>query len=214
MVMSMGNLKIGRLVLGVCGTNCYFVYREGSKDVLFFDPADRGRHIYESLTDNGFQVKGILLTHGHFDHILGLEELKELSGAPVYASEKEEALCYDARLNLSAHQGPPCSVKADNWLKDKEEVTIAGMTFQMLSTSGHTEGSCCYYFEEDGILISGDTLFCDSIGRTDFPTGDMKKLLQSVREQLFCLPDATVVYPGHGASTEIGYEKRNNQFFM
>ena len=208
----MGDLKIGRLMMGICQTNCYFVYQEGKSDVIFIDPADQGAYIYDALKERGFTVAGILLTHGHFDHIWGLEELREKSGAPVYIWEQEKALLGDARLNGSAGAGRACSAEADVYVKDGEEITIAGMTCRLIGTPGHTEGSCCYYFPEGGFLVSGDTLFADSVGRTDLPTGDMGRLVRSIREKVFLLPDETKVYPGHGEATEIGYEKKYNPF--
>lgn len=208
----MANLKIGRMMLGVCQTNCYFIYKEGTQDVIFVDPADRGGYIYETLQQHGFNVAGILLTHGHFDHIWGSKELCELSGAKIYAYEGEKEVCEDTGANVSAQCGRPYTVVADEYLKDGAEITIAGITCKLIATPGHTKGSCCYYFEEDGILISGDTLFQDSVGRTDLPTGSMSKLVRSVKEKLFCLPDDVKVYPGHGESTTIGYEKEFNAF--
>lgn len=208
----MGNLKVESLTLGVCQTNCYYIYREGSKEVIFFDPADKGNFLYETLQEKGFQIRAILLTHGHFDHIWGVEELKERSGAEVYAYEGEEKLCQDPALNVSAAAGRSCSITPDHLFQDGEEFEFAGIRGKVIATPGHTGGSCCYYFEEDKILISGDTLFQESVGRTDFPTGSMSALVRSVKEKLFVLPDETKVYPGHGMPTTIGYEKENNAF--
>ena len=208
----MGKLKIGRLMLGICQTNCYFIYREGSQDVIFFDPADKGDYIYETLKEKGFQVKGILLTHGHFDHIWGVNRLKELSGAPLYACEAEKVLCEDAVTNVQDQVGRPYTVSPDRYLQDNEEITIADMTCRLIATPGHTVGSCCYYFAEEGILIAGDTLFQDSVGRTDLATGSMGALVRSVKEKLFVLPEETKVYPGHGEATTIGHEKKYNPF--
>lgn len=209
----MADLKIGRLMLGICQTNCYFVYKEGTKDVIFFDPADKGDYIYDTLKEKGFSVAGILLTHGHFDHIWGTNKLRELSGAPIYAYEEEKVLCEDAVTNVSENAGRAYTVVPDRYLKDGEEITIADMTCKLIATPGHTIGSCCYYFEDDKILISGDTLFQESVGRTDLPTGSMSALVRSVKERIFVLPDDVKVYPGHGASTDIGHEKKFNPFF-
>lgn len=208
----MAELKIGKITLGSCQTNCYFVYNADSKNVLVFDPADRGDLLYSKLTDAGFTVEAILLTHGHFDHIWGVEKLKELSGVKVYAFEAEEELCMDAGMNISAAAGRACSLKPDMLLKDGEEVTIGEYTFRAIATPGHTKGSGCFYFEEDKMLISGDTLFQESVGRTDFPTGSMSTLVRSIKDKLMVLPEEVKVYPGHGESTTIGYEKENNPF--
>lgn len=208
----MGEIKIGRMVIGACQTNCYFLYREGSKDCIFVDPADQGANIYKALTKNGFRVAGILLTHGHFDHIWGTKEMRELSGAKLYALTEERELLTDAHKNVSSQVGRPYTVEADVYLKDGDELIIADMAFQVIATPGHTGGGCCYYFKEAGFLVSGDTLFQESVGRTDFPTGSMSQLVRSIKEKLFVLPEETKVYPGHGDNTTIGHEKRYNPF--
>ena len=208
----MANLKIGKITLGMCQTNCYFIYEEGKNEVLFFDPADRGDYIYQALQEKGFSVGAILLTHGHFDHIWGVEKLKELSGAKVYAFEGEKELCENASMNISASAGRACEITPDILLKDGEETELLGIKLKVISTPGHTGGSCCYYFEEDKILVSGDTLFEESVGRTDFPTGSMSTLVRSIKEKLMVLPEDVKVYPGHGSATTIGYEKENNPF--
>lgn len=218
----MGELKIGRMVLGMCQTNCYFLYREGETEAIVADPADKGENIYAALRRNGFRVAGILLTHGHFDHIWGLDGLRnavnaagEPEGLPpvqAYACEAERALLKDTGMNVSAQAGRPCSTYADVYVKDGEEITLAGITCRVIATPGHTAGGCCYYFEENGILVAGDTLFAESVGRTDFPTGSMGTLVRSIREKLFTLPEDTRVYPGHGESTTVGHEKKYNPF--
>ncbi|MBO5093796.1 MAG: MBL fold metallo-hydrolase [Lachnospiraceae bacterium] len=208
----MAELKIGRMMMGVCQTNCYFIYEEGRSEVIFVDPADKGGYIYDALAERGFTVAGILLTHGHFDHIWGVEELREKSGAKVYAYEGERELLGDAGMNVSAQAGRACTVDADIYVKDGGEITIAGMTCRLIATPGHTGGSCCYYFAESGFLISGDTLFAESVGRTDFPTGSMSEIVRSIKEKLFVLPDETKVYPGHGGATTIAHEKEYNPF--
>lgn len=208
----MAKLKIGRIVMGVCQTNCYFIYQEDSKKVIFVDPADKGEYLYQALQKNGLEVAGILLTHGHFDHIWGCEKLRELSGAKVYAYEGEKEVCEKIEKNLSGQAGRPCTVKADVYLKDMQEFEIAGIKGKIMATPGHTEGGCCYYFEEDKILISGDTLFAESVGRTDFPGGSMSTLIRSIQDKLLPLDDDVAVYPGHGEQTTIGHERKYNSF--
>ena len=211
----MKKIRIGCYVVGMVQTNFYFLHLEGEKETIVFDPADYGKEIYDELTRQGLEIKAIFLTHGHFDHIMGVKALKEACGAPVYASALEKDLLTDPYLNTSAQYGRSCVVEPDHWLVDGETVTAAGITLRMISTPGHTEGSCCYYIEETGgdpILLSGDTLFENSVGRTDLPTGDMHDIVESIRTKLYKLPDNTQVYTGHGGSTTIEHEKKYNYF--
>ncbi len=218
----MSEIKIGRMVMGVCQTNCYFLYREGEQECIVVDPADQGVSIYDALRRNGFRVTGILLTHGHFDHIWGLDALRDAVNAaaeadglePVkaYAMEAEKELLRDAQKNVSEQAGRPCTTYADVYLEDGQELTLAGIQCKVIATPGHTVGGCCYYFQEAGILVAGDTLFAESVGRTDFPTGSMSTLVRSVRDKLFVLPEDTKVYPGHGERTTIAHEKEYNPF--
>lgn len=218
--MTKGSIKVGMFTLGMIGTNCYFVFDEAETDddgfhhAIFFDPADKGQKIYDTLKENKILVDLILLTHGHFDHIMGAYDLKELSGAKVGAYEKEEALCRDPYLNLSNSYGLSTGVTPDILYKDGDVIKTASLSARVIATPGHTSGGCCYYFEDAGILISGDTLFEESVGRTDFPTSSTSELIRSVKERLFVLPDETVVYPGHGEVTTIGHEKRFNPFII
>lgn len=212
--INMTNLKIGKFILGMAQTNCYFIYLDNgeSKEAIVIDPADRGDYIYEKLEEKGLKIAGIMLTHGHFDHILGVNKLRDLSGAKVYACEAEKEICEDAGKNISAEIGRSLSVEADVYLGDGAEFTLGGMFIRLIATPGHTAGGACYYFPEAGVLVSGDTLFKGSVGRTDFPTGSMAVLTRSIREKLFVLPDETKVYPGHGEATWIGFERENNPF--
>ena len=208
----MSGIKIGRMVLSMCQTNCYFLYREDAKECILIDPADQGQQIYNALSKNGFTIQAILVTHGHFDHIWGANEVRSLAGVKMYAYEQEKELLNSEKLNVSKGAGRPYTVEADIYLKDGETLTVADMTCKCIATPGHTAGSCCYYFEDAGILVSGDTLFQESVGRTDLPTGNMRTLMNSVKQKLFVLPEETKVYPGHGESTTIGYEKKYNPF--
>lgn len=208
----MADLKIGRITLGMCQTNCYFLYREGETNVVFIDPADQGKYIYDKLTEKGFTVDAILLTHGHFDHIMGAKELRDLTDAKIYILEEDKVLIRDPYVNVSAQWAKKYTLEADEFLKDGQELTFGDKKCKVIATPGHTIGSCCFYFEEDKLLIAGDTLFYESVGRTDLPTGSMSKLQRSIQDKLMVLPEDVKVYPGHGMPTTIGHEKENNPY--
>lgn len=207
----MGNIKIGKMVLGMIETNCYFLYDEATKEAIVVDPAKRG--VIEKLTANGINPVAVILTHGHFDHIMGVHEMQD-KGCKVYVLKEEEALCKNANLNASADIRKPYIIEPDVYVTDGEEITIAGITLKVIATPGHTAGSCCYYIPSEDWLISGDTLFRGSIGRSDLPTGSEEAILKSVNMLLDCekFNDDTKVYPGHGDTTTIGFERKYNPF--
>lgn len=206
-------IKIYHTVLGMVGTNCYIIINEDTKQCVVVDPADDAKSIYGVVEQAGCELKGIFLTHGHFDHMLGAEELKALSGAPIYAGEAEKEVLASSTYNLSGVMGGCETVlEADVYLGDEEEIQVADICFKAIHTPGHTQGGMCYYMKECETVISGDTLFAESVGRTDFPTGSMSQIVNSIKTKLFQLPDETKVLPGHGDETSIGYEKKYNPY--
>lgn len=209
----MGQIEIKSMTLGMVATNCYLIINKENKEALLVDPADNVLRISNVIEENGCTLKAILLTHGHFDHIMALNDLKKRYNVPVYAHEEEEDVLKQSSLNLSGSIGQIYTTQADVYVKDGEHLKLAGLDVIVLYTPGHTKGGVCYYFPEEKVLMSGDTLFHCSIGRTDFPTGSMSQLVRSVKEQLFVLPDDVQVYPGHDSVTSIGYEKQYNPFF-
>lgn len=204
--------KLQTLVLGMIQTNCYVISNQETKQALVIDPADEADKINTYLQTNGLTCEAILLTHGHFDHILAVEELKHLTKAKVYAHEEEVQLLGDAKLNASHHIRRVCELIPDVLLKDGQSLKLAGFNINVIHTPGHTCGGVCYYFKEYEILISGDTLFYESIGRTDLPTGDINTLVGAISNKLMLLSDQVRVYPGHGLPTTIGHEREHNPY--
>ena len=204
-------MQMWSYMVGSVMTNCYVLAEKEKSEAALIDPGDEAEYLLRECEKQGLSVKAILLTHGHYDHMLAVPALREKTGAPVYAAEAETALLADAQMNLSASwERQPTVLTADVRLRDGEEFSLLGHTMRMLLTPGHTAGSCCYYLPEKGWLFSGDTLFYESYGRTDLPTALPARIGRSVREQLLVLPTETAVFPGHGDATTIGHEKKYN----
>lgn len=205
-------MKIEKFVLSAMGTNCYIAVNEESRECFLVDPADYPPELSSHIRTEGYTPTAVLLTHGHFDHIMGLDGLLQEYDIPVYACEAEKEILESAGLNLSSMMGAGYTFSGAQYVKDEQILDIAGAKIDVIHTPGHTSGGCCYYIAAEGILFSGDTLFHTSVGRSDFPTGSSSRLVRSVRERLFVLPDETRVYPGHMDETTIGYEKKYNPF--
>ena len=209
----MANLEIYVKTLGDMGTNCYIMVNHDTDECIVFDPGAEPEVLKEIFDNPQFQLHGIFLTHGHFDHIGAVKALKDAYHVPVYASRQEqEEVLTKVNVNLTGSFGLPYIIEADELLRDGEVVEIIGTKIQCLLTPGHTSGGMSYYCEELASVIVGDTLFHESVGRTDFPTGSASTLIKSVREKLFTLPDETKVFPGHMSDTTIGWEKKYNPF--
>ena len=206
-------MKLICLPVGFLQENTYIYYDEQTMDGVVIDPGDEGVRIQALLVERGIRLVAILLTHGHFDHVGAVNELKAKPHAPVYIGLHEAAFLADPLLNGSAtiaRRG--FSVQADHTLADGEKAPVLGHRLAAIHTQGHTHGSVCYYDQEAGILFAGDTLFYRSVGRTDLPTGNMSELADSIRNKLFTLPEHVAVYPGHGDETTIGDEKEKNPY--
>ncbi len=208
-------MQIDRLVLGDFQTNCYVVRaEEKSTDCLIVDTGLDGRDLMTFLAERQLEPSAVALTHGHADHIVGLEAVRrKFPQIKVYIHELDGAMLTDAEINLSTLTGIPFTTEpADVLLTDGDVIQEAQITLKVLHTPGHTPGGVSFYVEREGVLFAGDTLFADGIGRTDFPGGNMAQLIQSIRTKLLVLPEETAVYPGHAMRTSIGREKAHNPF--
>lgn len=204
-------VDIRRLVVGMVETNCYIVFNKETKEAVIVDPGADGEKIASKCKELGVTAKAILLTHGHFDHVMAVEELRSMWEVPVYAYEKEAGVLADEALNLSNQfRSNRVQLTADRLVEDGEILELIGLSFKVIATPGHTCGSCCYYVESEKVLFSGDTLFAGSYGRVDFPTSNMRDMIHSVAKVLFDLADEVTVYPGHMGDTTIGAEKLDN----
>lgn len=208
----MSKLDLQKCIVGNVFTNCYFLKNRENGEMVIIDPGAAADKIIQKVNEMQGKPVAVLLTHGHFDHILAAEEIRDRYQIPIYASEKEKETLLDPQINLSGYANGSCALKADRYLTDLQVVELAGFSVQMIATPGHTVGSCCYYLKDEEILFSGDTVFCGSVGRTDFPQGSTADIVRSLHRLLDALPEETEVYPGHDASTTIGYEKRYNPF--
>lgn len=208
----MEKIIIKSIVLGAVATNCLLIMNQESKELIIVDPADSADTIAEAITELNAKPVAILLTHGHFDHILATDDLRDMYEIPVYAYEEEQDILENTGLNLSGSWSAGYTTKADQLTRNAQKLTLAGIEIAVLHTPGHTKGSCCYYLAEAKTLISGDTLFAGSVGRMDFPTSSGAQMKQSIQRLMAEVPEDVIVYPGHGETTTIGYEKRYNPF--
>ena len=207
-------MKIMYMVLGPFMTNTYIVYNEQTLEGLVVDPSFSPEQYIHAIQEKKIHLKSILLTHGHVDHMAGMNELrKAFPEAEMYMDRRDREFLRDPEKNLSYMFPTPVLVDdADHWVKDGDSISTCGFTFKVIDTAGHTPGGISFYDEKEGLVFTGDSLFQGSIGRTDFPGGDHEGLLRSVSQVLFALPEDTVVYPGHGPATTIGDEKKSNPF--
>jgi glyoxylase-like metal-dependent hydrolase (beta-lactamase superfamily II) len=203
------------LPVGPLQCNCSVIGDETTHEAMVIDPGDNIDQVLALVNKHNLQVKQIVITHAHIDHVGGAMKLRAATGAPILLNQND----YDLLKILDVQAGwigvaPPGKVEIDRSVSTGETVTAGSLTAQVLHTPGHTEGSICLYFPAEKKLIAGDTLFAGSIGRTDLPGGSMQKILRSLRDTVMSLPDETVVIPGHGDLTTIGEERESNPFLI
>lgn len=215
-------MAIHQYVVGMVATNCYIVENTKTKEAFVVDPGDGADMLLAQLKEKGLTPVAILLTHGHFDHAGAAEELsKKAAGAvagvsgpvPIYAYDGERQTMEQPSLNLSAMMGGGAQTyHGDVWLRDEQTIQAAGFSIRVLAVPGHTPGGCCYYIPREDVVFSGDTLFCGSVGRSDFPGGSTSALIGGIRSKLMTLPEDTLVCPGHDERTTIEQERMYNPF--
>ncbi len=208
-------LRVKRLILGPAFTNTYLVWDDENNEGIVIDPADEGQLIIREIEKSGFSPSLIVITHGHFDHVGALRELKENLGIPaaIHPLEIEilKTVPFQAQLFGMYAEEPPTPEKR---LTEGDTIKAGNYTFKIIETPGHSPGSISLYSQEAGIVFTGDTLFRRSIGRTDLPGGNFETLISSIKEKLFTLEDDVKVFPGHESPTTIGEEKRYNPFLQ
>ena len=209
-------MKIDTFVLGDFQTNCYCVRKDDTaSDCLIIDPGLGAEPLVQQVQQHDYTPTDILLTHGHADHLGGVEALRESWPDVTVAIHSDDAgMLSDPTLNLSLMAGSMVQARPADVILDAAATTYqaAGLRFQVLHTPGHTPGGICLYNADEDVLFCGDTIFAGSVGRSDFPGGSHEQLIEAIQKKLLILPEETTVYPGHGPATTIGNEKQYNPF--
>lgn len=204
-------MRILRIPAGIYAANCYIVYSETTQDGIIVDPGGDAAELLQAVKENDINLKYIVLTHGHGDHIGGVSGIKSKLNIPLLVHEDDVELIEDGSKNMSSVMAMgPVEIHPDKTLKNGDIIEFGDIAAKVIHTPGHTKGGICLLIEDH--LISGDTLFKSSVGRSDLPGGDHKTLIKSIKNRVLSLPDNTIVLPGHGESTTVGREKQYNQF--
>ena len=203
------------LPVGPLQCNCSVIGDESTREAMVIDPGDDIEEVLTLVHKHNLEVKQIVITHAHIDHVGGAMKLRKATGAPILLNQNDYALLkmLDAQAAWIG-MASPGNVQIDHSLGHDDKVKTGSLEAVVLHTPGHTEGSICLYFAPAKKLIAGDTLFAGSIGRTDLPGGSMRKIMNSLHERVLALPDETVVVPGHGPLTTIGEERESNPFLV
>jgi hydroxyacylglutathione hydrolase len=201
--------------VGPLQCNCSIIGDEGTREALIIDPGDNIEDVLAIVRKHNLQVKQIIITHAHIDHVGGAMKLRAATGAAILLNQNDYALLKMLDVQAAWIGVPdPGKVEIDQNLGQADVVKAGSLVADVIHTPGHTEGSVCLYFPAEKKLIAGDTLFAGSIGRTDLPGGSFEKIINSLREKILPLPDETIVVPGHGELTTIGEERESNPFLV
>lgn len=208
-----GNMIFETIVVGELGVNCYLLADSQTKEGVVIDPGAEPERILSVVQKNGVKVVAVLNTHGHFDHIGGNRKVAQTTGAPLMINKEDEPFLSRASTSakmygLRADDSPVPS----SYLAEGDLIRFGGHEIKVIHIPGHSQGGSCFYLGKDGILISGDSLFAESIGRTDLPGGSQTQLVGAIRAKLMTLPEKVKVFPGHGPATTIGHEKKHNPY--
>ncbi|MGX8795565.1 MBL fold metallo-hydrolase [Fusibacter sp. JL298sf-3] len=203
-----------RIVVGSYAANCYIVADENTREAIVIDPGSEGERICERLEALNVQVKKIVLTHGHGDHIGGAEAVKAKTGAPVVIHHDDAEMLGDPIVNLTATMRQKVAFTPDATIGHLDTIEVGTHRFEVRHTPGHTRGGICLIEKNERIVFSGDTLFYGSVGRSDLSGGNHKTLIASIIRELMPLEDDFTVYSGHGSSTTVGFERRKNPFIQ
>lgn len=206
-------MKVIMVFLGHVNTNCYIVIDEKSREAVVIDPGEYTQKLIDTIDEKEIDVKYILLTHGHFDHILGVPYLKEKTGAQVMIHQNDATCLGDEKESLMYGISPGLQVplKPDKVFGDGDRISFGDVTFEVMFTPGHTKGSVCFICEEERCIFTGDTMFYRTYGRTDLPGGDDEEMLMSLY-RLYALRGDYTIYPGHGIMTTLEKERKNNRY--
>lgn len=206
-------MELMRIPAGIYAANCYIVYSENTKDGIVVDPGGDADHILETIEKNKLNINHIILTHGHGDHIGGVTELKNALNVSVMIHEEDAEMLRNGEINLSTTMAMgSVEIEPDKLLKDGDIIKFGDLEAEVIHTPGHTKGGICLKIED--ILITGDTLFAGSIGRTDLSGGNYETIISSIKEKLMVLSDNIEVFPGHGGPSTIGRERVRNPFLV
>ncbi|OOB80258.1 MAG: hypothetical protein BEN19_05900 [Epulopiscium sp. Nuni2H_MBin003] len=207
-------MKIKKILVGPVQELCYFIVDEDTKDAVMIDPGDEAERLISYIQKEEINLRAILITHAHFDHIGAVEAIKEQTGAEIIAHRNGKKTLLDPNFNLSCMTQTPISFEADRYVDDKEMINLEsmGLTFEVIFVPGHTMDGVAYYSKQLSAVFVGDIIFKNGVGRSDLPGGNAQQLIAGIQDKICTLPTETTIYPGHGFTTNVADEIQNNPY--